>query len=169
VSFNPFDANAVVVTGPSTYKYYKIGETEFTVDHSQLNNMPNQIQQRESAHNIVCHAWMQDNIRIVAVTEGGDIIVCENSGEFYTYVERDERAKVRAIVPYNHGFVLGWSNGLFTAYERYEDQYNGVSTYRKFKEVMTTLDQPYQLNSFPVSSMVLTSTEDTIIFTTENN
>jgi cilia- and flagella-associated protein 57 len=34
VSFNPFDANAVVVTGPSTYKYYKIGETEFTVDHS---------------------------------------------------------------------------------------------------------------------------------------
>ena len=112
---------------------------------------------------------MQDNIRIVVVTEGGDIMVCENSGEFYTYVERDERSKVRAIVPYNHGFVIGWSSGLFTAYERFEDQYNGVSTYRRFKEVMTNLDQPYQLNNFPVSSMVLTSTEDTIIFTTENN
>jgi hypothetical protein len=34
VSFNPFDPNAVVVTGPSTYKYYKYGETDFTVDHS---------------------------------------------------------------------------------------------------------------------------------------
>jgi hypothetical protein len=43
VSFNPFDPNAVVVTGQSTYKYYKYGETEFTVDHSQLNNMGPQL------------------------------------------------------------------------------------------------------------------------------
>jgi hypothetical protein len=95
---------------------------------------------------------MQDNARLVVCTEGGDIIICENSGEFYAFVERDERAKIRAISPYNRGFVIGWSNGLFSAHERFEDQYTGVSTYRRTKEIMTTLDQPYQLNSFPVSS-----------------
>jgi hypothetical protein len=39
VSFNPFDMAAVVVTGPNTYKYLKIQENEFLVDHSQLNNL----------------------------------------------------------------------------------------------------------------------------------
>ena len=112
---------------------------------------------------------MQDNARLVVCTEGGDIIICENSGEFYAFVERDERAKIRAISPYNRGFVIGWSNGLFSAHERFEDQFTGVSTYRRTKEIMTTLDQPYQLNNFPVTSQVLTSTEDQIIFITENN
>jgi len=50
ISFNPFepkdpkDPYPVVVTGPNTYKYYKVGETEFTCEHSQLNNMPHQLQ-----------------------------------------------------------------------------------------------------------------------------
>ena len=63
-------------------------------------------------------------------------------------------------MPYNRGFVVGWSNGLFSAYERFDDQSTGMGTYRRFKEIMTTLEQPYQLINFPVSSMVLTSTED---------
>ena len=34
-SFNPFDHNAVVVTGPNIYKYYKIKElNEFVADHT---------------------------------------------------------------------------------------------------------------------------------------
>jgi cilia- and flagella-associated protein 57 len=124
---------------------------------------------KEGSLNYVCHAWMQDTARIVVCTEAGDIMVCENSGEFYTYVERDERQKIKCIVPYNRGFVLGYSNGMFTAYERYEDSQSGIATYRRFKEVQTQLEQPYQLTSFPVSSMVLTSTEDQIYFVTENN
>lgn len=38
-SFNPYDQNSVVVTGPNTYKYLKVTDTEFTFDHSQLNNV----------------------------------------------------------------------------------------------------------------------------------
>jgi hypothetical protein len=122
--------------------------------------MGGSLQHRESANSFICHAWMQDSARLILCSEGGDIMICENSGEFYAFIERDERSSIRAIVPYNRGFVIGWSNGLFSAHERYDDQYTGVSTYRRFKEVMTTLDQPYQLTNFPVSSMVLTSTED---------
>jgi hypothetical protein len=77
---------------------------------------------------------MQDTARIVVCTEAGDIIVCENSGEFYTYVDRDERSKIKCIVPYNRGFILGYGNGIFTAYERFEDGPSGAATYRRFKE-----------------------------------
>lgn len=86
---------------------------------------------------------MQDTARIVVCTEAGDIMVCENSGEFYTFVERDERQKIRCIVPYSRGFVLGYSNGMFTAYERYDDPNTGLGSYRRFKEVSTVLEQPY--------------------------
>jgi hypothetical protein len=98
---------------------------------------------KEGSLNYVCHAWMQDTARIVVCTEAGDIMVCENSGEFYTYVERDERQKIRCIVPYSRGFVLGHSNGMFSAYERYDDPNTGLGSYRRFKEVTTFLEQPY--------------------------
>lgn len=86
---------------------------------------------------------MQDTARLVVCSEGGDLIICENSGEFYHFIERDERAKIRCIAPYNRGFVLGWSNGLFSAHQRHEDQMSGISSYRRCREIMTVLDQPY--------------------------
>jgi len=64
---------------------------------------------------------MQDTARLIVCTDRGDILVCENSGEYYSYVETDDRQKIKCIVPYNRGFVVGWNNGLFTAYERSED------------------------------------------------
>ncbi len=73
-------------------------------------------------------------------------------------------------MPFTHGFVIGWSSGLFQAFERYEDPSNpALATYKRFKEVQTQLDNPYQLMNFPVSSMVLTSTEDQMFFITDNN
>lgn len=125
-SFNPFDPNTVLVTGPGTFKYLKIQDTEFVIEHSQLNNLDyaEKHHQKEGSLNYLCHAWMTDTARIVVCTEADDIIVCENSGEFYTYVriDMDQRnQKIKAIVPYNKGFVLGYGNGMFIAYERYED------------------------------------------------
>jgi hypothetical protein len=80
-SFNPFDQNAVVVTGPNTYKYLKANEAEFALDHSQLNNI-DRVQHGGDYTNFTCHAWMLDTVMLVVCSEKGDIIVCENSGEF---------------------------------------------------------------------------------------
>lgn len=118
---------------------------------------------------ITCHAWMQDTARLVICTEKGEIIVCENSGEFYTFVDRDDSQKIKCIVPYNRGFLVGWSNNLITTYERFEDPYSGVSSYRRFQKHSINLDNPYQLTNYPVTSMALTSTEDQLFFITENN
>ena len=78
-SFNPFDHNAVVVTGPNIYKYYKITnqQTEFTADHTQINN-----KDRSISTNYSSHAWMQDTGRLIICTEHGEIMLLETSGEY---------------------------------------------------------------------------------------
>jgi hypothetical protein len=132
ISFNPFEENSVFVTGPNTYKYLKASEAEFTIDHSQLNNIDRNYGYDFSSFQ--CHAWMADSARLIVCTERGDIVVCENSGEFYCYVERDDRQRehrIKAIVPYNRGFVIGWSSGIFQAFERYDDPNNGNQTFRR--------------------------------------
>jgi len=126
------------------------------------------MEQQESWSSFVCHAWMTDTARLVVCTDQGEILVCENSGEFYAFVEQVKQG-VKCIVPFTRGFVVGWSTGLFTCYERYDDPQTTQSYYRRFKEISTFLEQPYQLTNFPISSMALTSTEDQIFFITENN
>lgn len=81
-SFYPFDTNSVVVTGTNVYKYYKIKDmNEFVADHTQLNNKDRMITSHYS-----CHAWMQDTGRLIVCTENGEIMLCETSGEFMSFV-----------------------------------------------------------------------------------
>lgn len=79
-----------MVTGPATYKYYKVNDTEFATDHSQLNNV-DRSQDIIDTTNFPCHAWMSDTARIVLCSDRGDLILCENSGEYYAFIDRDER------------------------------------------------------------------------------
>jgi hypothetical protein len=122
--------------------------------------------------NFACHAWMSDTARIVLCSERGDLLLCENSGEYYAFIDRDERQhenRPKVIMSYTRGFILGWSTGLVQAYERYDDPYTGTSSYKRVREMMTQLEHPHQLMSLPLSSMALTSTEDTLYLITENN
>lgn len=81
-SFNPFDSNAVVVTGTNVYKYYKINNgNEFIADHTQLNLKDGRISTAYS-----CHTWMQDTGRLIVCTENGEILLCETSGELMCFI-----------------------------------------------------------------------------------
>lgn len=72
----------MIVTGPNTYKYYKIGDREtFVPDHTQVNN-----KDRQLTTNYSCHSWMLDSGRLVLCTENGEIMLLENSGEYLTFI-----------------------------------------------------------------------------------
>ena len=89
---------------------------------------------------------MSDTARIVLCSERGDLLLCENSGEYYSFIERDDRQhehRPRVVIPYTRGFVLGWSSGLIQAYERYDDPYTSTSSYKRVRETMTQLEQPH--------------------------
>ena len=118
-SFNPFDNNAVVVTGTNIYKYYKVKDlNEFVADHTQLNNKDRQISTQYS-----CHAWMQDTGRLIVCTENGEIMLCETSGEFMNFIHESpgEGYRITTIVPFSCGFIISGENGMISAYERVED------------------------------------------------
>ena len=81
-SFNTYDFNSILVTGPHLYKYYKIKElAEFVADHTQINNKPPEISSDYS-----CHCWLTDG-RLIVGTEKGEILCLESSGEFKYYIE----------------------------------------------------------------------------------
>ena len=101
------------------------------IDHSQLNNVDRGYTSQETWSSFACHAWMQDTARLIVCTDKGEILVCENSGEYYTFVEKVDSARIKCVTPYNRSFIIGWSNGMFTFYERYEDQNQGISTYKR--------------------------------------
>ena len=115
-SFNSFDHNSVVVTGPNLYKYYKVKElSEFVADHTQVNN-----KDREISSSYSCHSWMLDTGRLLVCTENGEIMLLENTGEFLAYINHSplNSANITCIVPYGKGFIIGSDQGEIIIYER---------------------------------------------------
>lgn len=113
---------------------------------------------------------MQDTGRLVVCTENGEIMVCETSGEYMAFVHDSpkDNFKIECIVPYSRGFLIGGENGCIFAYERVEDSKN---PYRRIKYMEAKIDQSQSIyiQSLPITSMVLTSTEDMLYFISENN
>lgn len=145
------------MTGPNVYKYYKVKDlNEFVADHTQLNNKDRHISTQYS-----CHAWMQDTGRLIVCTENGELMLCETSGEFMSFIHESpgEGFKIQAIVSFSRGFIIAGENGTILPYERVEDP---RYPYRRLKPIDVKLDQAqqFQLTSFPITSMCLTSTED---------
>jgi WD40 repeat protein len=117
VSFNPFECEYIVVTGPDTYKYYKIDGAEFDPIHTLLNNKDRDITTRYS-----CHAWMHDGPLIVC-TEVGEIIMCETDGSYKAFIPHSPTGddfKIEAIVSFSRGFIVA-GNSLIYAYEKSDD------------------------------------------------
>ncbi len=81
----------------------------------------------------------------MACTDKGEIILCENSGEFYAFVDRVDKGTANTIVSYSRGFIIGWSSGTFTIYERWDEPGSGIQNYRRIhdKDMTVSLEQPY--------------------------
>jgi len=62
----------ILVTGPQTFKYFKLQDTHnMQVQRSSLNKK----EQHISSH-YTCHCWLADG-RFLVGTDQGDIIYCE--------------------------------------------------------------------------------------------
>ena len=77
VSFSNFDEKSLLVTGPQTFKFFKIQDT------TNLKATQNGLQKKEQhiSSNYTAHAWLPDN-RILVGTDSGDIIICESDGTY---------------------------------------------------------------------------------------
>lgn len=94
----------MVVAGNGLYKYYKIKElSEFTPDHTQVNNKPPTV---SSAYS--CFCWLEDSTLIVG-TEVGELLALTSDGEFRHLIDSSplDNFKVETLVSYSRGFIAG--------------------------------------------------------------
>ena len=76
-SFHNQDQNVVLVTGNSTYKFYRV------TDNNMLQIKHVSILKKEShiSNNYTCHTWLPDG-RLLVCTDQGEIMLLEMSGEY---------------------------------------------------------------------------------------
>lgn len=79
-TFNPIDPYCIVVTGGGLYKYFRVNDTEIEPSHTQLNNKDDEL-----SSEFTCHCWSNDG-RIIVCTAKGEIMLCESTGEFNSFI-----------------------------------------------------------------------------------
>jgi len=164
-SFNPFDQFSLLVTGPNVYQLFKLKDTELEPVHTQLN-----FRDPSLSTNYTSHEYGKADGRIVMGTEKGQIIVCEANGEYRCCLEDSpfENFAIESIVPYSRGFVMGGPRGYIYIYEKSEDALYPYKFYSKMQVKLEQQGGGLQAYQQTITNMVLTSTEDAIYMSTEN-
>jgi cilia- and flagella-associated protein 57 len=111
LSYNPFDVEgaAVLLTGPNnTFKYLRKNiDHEVTIEHTQINNMD---QGKKISDNFTCHAWSKSTGHVLICTDAGEMIVCENSGQFKALINdapiTSGSGPIEAVISLDNGFLL---------------------------------------------------------------
>lgn len=118
MSWNEFENDPalgqILITGPDVYKYIvlKYADKEFTLNllHSQLNGRDHSL----FSGNITCHAWNKNNCEILLCTDNGEMIICENSGEFKaTVIDSQKGRSIECVQALESGdFLIALENAL---------------------------------------------------------
>ena len=92
ISWNPcvHDTHSgnILVTGPqSTFKYLNYRrEDKEEVLVSEFTQLKFKEEGRNFSSNFTAHAWGQANGYILVCTDNGEMMICDNSGEYKAYV-----------------------------------------------------------------------------------
>jgi len=159
-TFNPIDPYCIVITGGGLYKYFRVKDTEIEPDHTQLNNKDEGL-----SSEFTCHCWTNDG-RIVACTSKGEIMLWESTGEFNSFIPSSpvDECHIVSVCPYARGFIVGGKDGKFFVFEKTNDM---DTPFKLMKAV--SYKEPNNKSAISITSMAITSSEDTVYFTLENN
>jgi WD40 repeat protein len=120
-SFHNQDQNVVLVTGNSTYKFYRV------TDSNILQPKHVSILKKEShiSNNYTCHTWLPDG-RLLVCTDQGEIMLLEMSGEYRQLLSESpgDGFYIECIQTYSKGFIIAGDNGQIMIYEKSEDPKN---------------------------------------------
>lgn len=171
VSFSNVDPQLVLITGPQTYKFYKITET------NALTTMKNNLNKKDQhiSSNYTCHCWLADGKFLVG-TDQGDIIYCEANGDYKSMLHQDPNMDgfyIETIRTYPKGFIVGGEKGQILIFERTDEPktpFTKVAVLPTISAVSNKTPKALlqQLSETKIKCIDLNSTEDTLIFSTDN-
>ncbi len=115
VTFNPNDlsSESILLTGPcNTFKYIKKdGDHNLTTSHTQINNMD---PGKKISPNFTCHSWSQETGHILVCTDNGEMIICENSGDYKAYImDANPGRSIEAVISLSQGFLIAQGSSLY--------------------------------------------------------
>ena len=168
VSFHNTDCNVVLLTGQNCFKYYRMQDSQMKATHSAMTKKEASI-----SNNYTCHLWLPDG-KVLVCTDQGEILLLENGDYKFCLPESPGNGfYIECIQAYAKGFVIGGDNGTILVYDKSEEVKNPYSCFHTFSSAKVTTDRYPKLQAGIMASrvmcMALTSTDDTIVFTTNNN
>jgi hypothetical protein len=118
ISFHNQDSSSLLVTGNSTYKFYKIAE------NNVLKPTHTSILKKEShiSNNYTCHTWTPDG-KLLVCTDQGDIMLLEMNGDYKMTIADSpgDGFYIECISTYSKGFIIAGDNGRIIIFEKAED------------------------------------------------
>lgn len=108
-----FEGNSMLLTGPcNTFKYIKKDpDYNLTTSHTQINNMD---QGKKISTNFTCHSWSQDTGHILVCTDNGEMIICENSGDYKAFImDAQPGTMIESVVSLSNGFLVAQGSSFF--------------------------------------------------------
>lgn len=161
VSFSPFNESSLIVTGGGLYKFFIYKDKQIKDFHSQMNDA----RDPDIGTRYSCHTWSADG-RLIVCTRDGEMIICGDNGEFKLCMEDSPRGvDITCITQYARGLVVAGSKGEIFTYEKTDD----IDIPFKFSKKLDVKVDRAITESPAITSMAITSTEDVIYFTLENN
>lgn len=155
------------MTGNGVYKYYKLKDNGLRVEHSQMNK-----KEAHVSNHFTCHTWLPDG-RLLVCTDQGEILWLEGNGEYKMLLTgASDGIYIENIITYSKGFII--AGDKIMVYEKGEDPknpYTRLSIWPQFEAKQEKENTQLMLSTLAsrIKSMALNSTEDNLIFTTENN
>lgn len=115
--------------------------------------------------------------RLIVCTDQGEIMLLEGSGDYKMLLAESpgEGFFIETIIVYSKGFIIGGENGQIMIYEKSEEPknpYHRIATLPTTTDAKSDKDYPMLMAgvmSSKVRCMSLNATEDSLVFTTENN
>ena len=115
-SFHPTDENSIVVTGNSTFKFYKLQDGILKAHKSQIEKK----EQHISMH-YTCHLWIEG--RLLVCTDQGEILLLDSSGEYKMLLDQSPQdgSAIHCITQISKGFVIGCDGSIIQFFEKTDD------------------------------------------------
>jgi hypothetical protein len=83
------------------------------IELTQIHEMD---QGRKISNNFTCHAWSSSTGHVLINTDNGEMIVCENNGQYKAFVlDCRQGTSIDACIPLSNGFLIA-QGPLFSIY-----------------------------------------------------
>ena len=169
-SFISSDSNSIIVIGNGVYKYYKLKDNGIRPEHSGVLKKETHI-----SSNYTCHTWLPDG-KIIICTDQGEMLYFESTGEYKMMLNWSpcDGFYIETIINYSNGIMIAGDSGQIMVFSKTDEPKKPFILVATWPNVDIKEEKKYpalllSIMAWRIKNIALSSSDDTLVFTTENN